>query len=108
MSFSYLRKKIKEINISILNGRTLTEALDKSEIFSKYTLAIIKIREEGGTIEEGFKELSNNLEYKLFEQIKKYLKFISPIFMVIMAIFITIFFLGFILPLFNNLKSGMR
>ncbi|AWK52409.1 type II secretion system F family protein [Clostridium beijerinckii] len=108
MSFAYLRKKIKEINISILNGRTLTEALGKSEIFSKYTLAIIKIREESGTIEEGFKELSNNLEYKLFEQIKKYLKLINPIFMVIMATFITIFLLGFVLPLFDNLKSGMR
>ncbi|HEX9027399.1 MAG TPA: type II secretion system F family protein [Clostridium sp.] len=108
MSFAYLRKKIKEINISILNGRTLTEALGKSEIFSKYTLAIIKIREESGTIEEGFKELSDNLEYKLFQKIKKYLKFISPIFMVIMAIFITIFLLGFVLPLFNNLKSGIR
>ena len=58
MSFDYLRKKIKEINISILKGRTLTEALEKSGIFSKYTLAIIKIREESGTIEEGFKELS--------------------------------------------------
>ena len=108
MSFAYLRKKIKEINISILKGRTLTEALEKTGVFSKYTLAIIKIREESGTIEEGFKELSNNLEYKLCEQIKKYLRFISPIFMVIMAIFIVIFLLGFVLPLFDNLKSGMR
>jgi len=108
MSFAYLRKKIKEIDISILKGRTLTEALEKTGIFSKYALAIVKIREESGTIEEGFKELSNNLEYKLFEQIKKYLRFISPIFMVIMAIFIVTFLLGFVLPLFDNLKSGMR
>ncbi|BCZ46899.1 pilin secretion/fimbrial assembly system protein, PilC [Clostridium gelidum] len=108
MSYPYLRKKIKEINISILKGSTLTEALEKSRLFSKYTLAIIKIREESGTIEEGFKELSNSLEYKLFEQIKKYLGFISPTFVVIMAIFIVLFLLGFVLPLFNNLKSGMR
>ena len=108
MSYPYLRKKIKEINNSILKGRTLTEALDKSGLFSKYTLAIIKIREESGTIEEGFKELSNNLEYKLFEQIKKYLRFISPIFVVIMAVFIVLFLLGFVIPLFDNLKSGIR
>ena len=108
MSYPYLRKKIKEINYSILKGRTLTEALDKSGLFSKYTLAIIKIREESGTIEEGFKELSNNLEYKLFEQIKKYLRFISPIFVVVMAVFIVLFLLGFVLPLFDNLKSGLR
>ena len=108
MSFAYLRKKIKEINISILKGRTLTEALEKTGLFSKYTLAIIKLREESGTIEEGFKELSNSLEYKLFEQIKKYLRWISPIFMFIMAGFIVTFLLGFVLPLFDNLKSGMR
>jgi len=108
MSYDYLRKKIKEINISILKGRTLTEALEKSGLFSKYTLAIIKIREETGTIEEGFKELANNLEDKLFQQIKKYLRLISPIFMFIMAIFIVTFLLGFVLPLFDNLKSGIR
>ena len=94
--------------MSILKGRTLTEALEKTGMFSKYALAIVKIREESGTIEEGFKELSNNLEYKLFEQMKKYLRFISPIFMVIMAIFIVTFLLGFVLPLFDNLKKGMR
>lgn len=108
MNFSYLRNKIKEINISILKGRTLTEALERTGLFSKYTLALIKIREESGTIEEGFKELSSNLEDKLFEQIKKYLRLISPIFMFIMAIFISTFLLEFVVPLFDNLKSGMR
>jgi len=108
ISFVYLQSKIRTINIDILRGRTLTEALDKSGIFSKYTLAIIKIREESGTIEEGFKELASNLENKLSEQIKRYLRCISPIFVIIMAGFILIFLVGFVLPLFNNLKSGMR
>ena len=107
MNFFYLRKKIKEINISILKGKTLTEALEKTQLFSKYTLAIIRLREESGTIEEGFKELSNRLEYRLFEQIKKYLRLINPIFIVIMATFIATFLLGFVLPLFDNLKSGI-
>ena len=108
ISFIYLKKKIKEINKSILRGKTLTESLEKSGVFSKYTLAIVKIREESGTIEEGFKELSINLEYKLSQQIKKYLKWISPIFIFIMAAFIVIFLLAFVLPLFDNLKSGIR
>ena len=108
ISYVYLQNKIRTINIDILRGRTLTEALDRSGIFSKYTLAIIKIREESGTIEEGFRELAGNLENKLSEQIKKYIKFISPMFIVIMASFIVIFLVGFVLPLFNNLKSGIR
>jgi type IV pilus assembly protein PilC len=108
IAFIYLKNKIENINGNILGGRTLTEALEKSGIFSKYTLAIIKVNEEGGTIEEGFKGLAVDLEHGLSERIKKYLRLISPIFVVIMAGFIVIFLVGFVLPLFNNLKSGIR
>lgn len=108
ITFIYLQNKILKINENILGGRTLTEALEKSGVFSKYTLAIIKVHEEGGTIEEGFKGLSVDLEHNLSEQIKKYLRFISPMFVIIMAMFIVIFLVGFVLPLFNNLKSGIR
>lgn len=108
IAFIYLQNKIKSINGNILGGRTLTEALEKSGIFSKYTLAIIKVNEEGGTIEEGFKGLAVDLEHSLSEQIKKYLRLISPMFVIIMAGFIVIFLVGFVLPLFNNLKSGIR
>lgn len=108
MSFIFLKKKIREINLNIINGKTLTESLEKSDIFSRYTIAIVRIREEGGTIEEGFKELSSNLEYELNEQIQKYLRLINPIFVLIMAIFIILFLLGFVLPLFDNLQSGIR
>lgn len=108
INYTYLQNKIRNINIDILRGRTLTEALEKSGIFSKYTLAIIKIREESGTIEEGFRELACKLENELSERIKKYLRRISPIFIVIMASFIVTFLVGFVLPLFNNLKSGIR
>jgi type IV pilus assembly protein PilC len=108
ITFVYLRKKIREINLNIINGKTLTESLGKSGIFSRYTLAIIKIREETGTIEDGFKELSKSLEYKLSERIKRYLKLINPIFMLIMASFIMLFLLEFVLPLFDKLQSGIR
>lgn len=108
VSFSYLRKKTGEINLSILRGKNLTESLTLSGMFSKYTLAIIKIREESGTIDEGFKELAQDLECKLSRQIKKYLKLINPIFLFIMAGFIVMFLLIFVLPLFNNLQDGIR
>jgi len=108
IGFDYLKKKIRKINIDILNGKTLTESLEKSGVFSKYTLAIIKIGEESGTINVGFEELADNLERQLFQQIKKYLSYISPIFMFIMAILVVIFMVGFLIPLFDNMKSGIR
>ncbi|WP_423201002.1 type II secretion system F family protein [Clostridium saccharobutylicum] len=66
------------------------------------------MKEESGTIEEGFKELSNSLERKLYQKIQKYLSYINPIFIVIMAVCIAIFLLVFVLPLFDALQSGIR
>lgn len=108
MSFVYLKRKIKEINAGIYKGKSLTESLEKSGLFSKYTLAVIRIHEESGSIEEGFKELAQKLEKNFFEQINKYLRLINPIFMSIMAGFIVMFILCFVIPLFDNLKSGIR
>lgn len=108
ISFAYLRKKVKEINSNIIKGKTLTESLEVSGMFSKYALAIVKVNEESGTIDQGLKELSEDLENKLSEQIKKYLKLINPIFIFIMAGFIVTFLLIFVLPLFDGLQKGIR
>lgn len=107
MSFNYLKNKIREINMCIIKGNTLTESLEKSNVFSKHTLAIIKIREETGSIEDGFKMLSKKLEDTLYGEIKKYLKLINPVFIVLMAAFILVFVLGFVIPLFDKLQSGI-
>lgn len=107
MSITYMKKKISEINNSIIEGSTLTQSMEKSKSFSKYTIAVIKIHEEGGRIDEGFKGLAQNLENKLHNKIKQYLKYINPIFIFIMSSFIVLFILGFVLPLFDKLQSGI-
>ncbi|MDR3596795.1 type II secretion system F family protein [Clostridium sp.] len=107
MSITYFKKKIREINKHIKDGATLTQSVEKSKSFSKYTLAMIRVYEEGGRIDEGFKELAQNLEHKLYDKIKRYLKYINPIFICIMASFIVTFILGFVLPLFDKLQSGI-
>ena len=108
ISFTYLKRKITGINSKIIRGSTLTEALDASGMFSKYSLAIIKIREESGLIDEGLKELSKDLEGKLLERIEKCLKRINPVFIFIMAGFIVTFILTFVVPLFDTLQRGIR
>lgn len=104
----YLKEKINNINKSILNGNTLNESLRMSGMFSKYTLAIVRIREETGSIEDGFNELSIKLEEDIKKKIQKYLSSIQPILVMTMGAFILSFLIFIILPLFNNLKIGLR
>lgn len=103
----YLNERLKEVNASIINGKGLTESLKKSNLLSKYTLSIIRIREESGTIEEGFKEISDNMEEKISREIKKYLSLINPVFVIIMAACIIIFLLVFVVPLYDSLQMGV-
>lgn len=104
----FLKETINKINISILNGNTLNESLQRAGVFSKYTLAIVKIREDSGSIEHGFKELSVKLESDIKRKIQKYISSIQPLLIIIMGGFILSLLIFIILPLFKNLKMGIR
>lgn len=107
ISPEFLNKKLKEINKSLINGNSLTVSLKNSGIFSKYTLSIIRMREESGTISDGFNEIAEKMEKDVSKEITKYLKRITPIFTIIMAIFIVVFLVVFIVPLYDSLQIGI-
>ena len=108
VEYNYLRRKIRNINNDIGNGMTLYESLENTGLFSKYTLAIIKIREETGTVGEGFYKISNSLESKMQKRIKRNLTFIQPILVITMGALIGGFIGMFILPMFDTLNSGIK
>lgn len=107
IKFDFIGDKLNIINESILKGSTLSEAVNNANIFSKYTLAVIRVREESGSIGKGLEELSFSLEKSLIKAINKYLNLLQPIFIILISIIIIIFFIVFILPLFDSLKVGV-
>ena len=104
----YLNEKMIEIKKSILSGKGLSESLKEANIVSNYTLEVIKIKEETGTISEGFFNLSIKLEKEMHKKIKLYLKALNPILIIIMGVIVFIFISVFVLPLFKELQSGIR
>ena len=72
----YIKNKLRQMNKSIINGSTLYDASIRINIFSKYTLAIIKIREESGGLEEALKDLCNKLQENIMKNINKCLSLI--------------------------------
>jgi len=105
MESLYIKKKLREINNMIINGNTLYESAKYINIFSKYTLAIIKIREESGNIEDGLNELCNKLQENIMKNINKYLALIQPILVILLSIIISIFLIIFVLPIFEGVKN---
>lgn len=105
MESVYIKKKLREINHMIANGNTLYESAKCINIFSKYTLAIIKIREEAGNIEDGLNELCNKLQENIVKKINEYLALIQPILIISLSILISIFLIVFVLPIFEGVKN---
>lgn len=99
--------KIANINKDIIQGKTLTEAMKNTDLFSKYTLAHIRLGEESGALDKRLSLLEAELFDKLSNKIDKILVWIQPTFIGIMAVPIVAFILIFIMPIFEVISIGV-
>ncbi len=102
---SFTNKDLKErfnyLNLSILNGDAISSSLGNKGSYSKYTISIVKLGEEGGSIEERLDSLSLYLEKKLISKINKGIALLQPASVIFMGGFVITFLVIFILPLFS-------
>ena len=100
-------ERFSRLNKNILKGFSLYESFNKDDIYSNYTLSIIKISEEGGSIEEGLNNLSRYLETNYLNRVNKILNLLQPTLVILMGFLVTIFIMVFILPIVNSIfESG--
>ncbi|MDV4152541.1 type II secretion system F family protein [Clostridium sp. AL.422] len=104
-SNSFKNKDLKErfcyLNSGILNGDAISITLGNTGNYSKYTISIIKLGEEGGAIDERLDSLSSYLEKKLISKINRGIALLQPASVIFMGGFVIIFLIIFILPLFS-------
>jgi len=103
-----LNERFKNINLEIMNGKTLSEALQVGGGYSKYTISIVKLGEESGSMDERLELLSNHLEKKTFEKMNKFLAMLQPILILVMATVVLIFIMIFVVPLFGAMMAGAK
>lgn len=98
-----IKEQFRNINSSILEGKSLDVALEKTSDFSKYTLAHIKLGEECGNLDG----VLNNLEEELFDklnlELNRMLELIQPFTIVFIGGLVMSFILIVILPVFEGL-----
>lgn len=94
------------LNSSILKGESISDAIRKMGNYSNYTKSIIKLGEEGGSMDERLESLSIYLEKRLISKINRYMAILQPASVIIMGGFVVIFLFIFILPLFGAILDG--
>lgn len=100
-------KLYKELNDRILKGDELSKAINEVIDLSKYTIAIIKLGEESGSLDERLEDLTETLSKRCNERFKKIASLLQPTVIILMA-FLVVFFLGvFLLPMFDGMYGGI-
>lgn len=98
-----LRDRFISLNDSILKGESISDSLVSKGYYSSYTISIIKLGEEGGSIDERLESLTSYLEKKLIDGINKKAAIIQPASILIVGGFVITFLMIFIVPLFSSI-----
>ena len=85
-----LKERFYSLNLGILNGESISTTLGDTGNYSKYTISIVKLGEEGGSIDERLDSLSSYLEKKLISKINRGISLLQPASVIFMGGFITV------------------
>ena len=100
-----VKSKLEEINNNLLLGEDLSLVMEKSNLFSKYTIAHIKLGEHSGSLDKRLQLLEEELYEKILFNLNKNMELIQPVLIVAMAVVVAVFISVFILPLLDGMTT---
>ncbi|MBS5927507.1 MAG: type II secretion system F family protein [Clostridium sp.] len=103
----FLSDILKVINEEILKGKELSECLSNLSFLSKYSISMIKLGENSGSLTVRVKKAEERLEKKTKESISKLLSLIQPTLIITMALGVVMFIWIFVLPMFDMIYGGV-
>lgn len=95
------------INTELLKGGELSKSLDNG-FLSKYSLSMITLGENSGSLDEVIKRLETRLEKSMEEKLKKITTMITPVFIGVMALVVFIFIYILVVPIMDVMYSGYK
>lgn len=101
----YIKDKLINLKNNILKGKSLSESLNVNGGFSTYSISIIKIGEESGSVEERLSSVMNHLEKNIVKKVNELVAFVQPVSILILGGVVIIFILNYIVPIFDVIYS---
>lgn len=96
-----ISKNLKKINNDITSGRMLSQSMSETHMFSKHTLAYIKLGEESGSLDKRLELLEEEVFKNLTTKINKLTQLIQPFLIMFIGGIMVFFIIKFIMPLLD-------
>lgn len=98
------KNELDRIYKDVMIGRELSFALRKNANISKYSLSMVKLGEDSGTLIDALQKLEIRLEEIKKEKFEVLFALLQPIMIVSMAACVMIFLLIFVMPIFDMMN----
>ena len=106
ISNRYFKLKLKTVFYDIKKGEDLSSALNSMNIFPMFFIAMVKIGEETGNLDEMFLTAADIFYEDADECVERATTLIEPILIIFLGIMIGIIILSVMLPMLNVMDSS--
>jgi len=96
-----LRKVAEDFKETISKGAMLSEALRNSKLFPEFTINIVSIGEETGSLEKSFLRIAQDYEKEVDRALKNIARMIEPVIILVMGLIVCFIVLSMLLPIFQ-------
>ena len=101
----YIYKKMSTSIEYIQNGNQVAYSLNISNIFPDMFISMINIGEESGRLDDCLSTSEKLYDNELDIMLEKMMKWIEPSIMIILGIFVCIFMVAMVLPMFDSITA---
>lgn len=107
MENKIMSRKIEESIKYIEGGENLYEAFSRTKINDKLFLSLISTGEETGDMDNMFLKLEQLFGNKLDRCLKKMSKFVEPVIIIFLSLFVGVFIISALMPIFTIMDSTL-
>lgn len=106
-SFSnyYLRDKISEIKFNLSLGKSLSESLEKSKIFSNLFISMVRVGEDSGDMVKSLEKASDYFAKEYIFRLKRISSLAEPILILFMSLIVAFVVFSVAIPMFESVNT---
>lgn len=101
----YVAAKIEDMKSELINGRSISNSLDKQQLFEPIVVQMIRVGEETGKLEESLENLAGIYDKKIETEVSKMMAMVEPMFTLVIGVTLAILIVAIAGPIMNMTGS---
>ncbi len=103
VSNAFIGERLRPSVDEVRQGQAFNEALERTEVFPRLAIDMIKVGEATGSLDEMLSSVSDYFDERVETKVQRLLSLVEPIMLIIMGVVIAVLLISIYLPMFGAL-----